>query len=49
MTGRYDIWAGWMGQRDLLTSVVWWLSALPTRRHAVCFTEKGGPARWNHP
>ena len=40
MTARYGIRAGWMGQPNLLMSEVWRLSALLTRRYAVCVTEK---------
>lgn len=40
MTARHGIWIGWMVRPDPLMSVVWRLSALLTRRHAACFTEK---------
>lgn len=40
MTARHDVWVGWMVRPDSFMSVVRRLSALLTRRHVVCFTEK---------
>ena len=40
MTARHGIWVGWMVRPDPLMSVMGRLSALLTRRHTACVTEK---------